>query len=372
MDRVYISLFELQTKLKAGIEGIFPSRVWIRAEISALKVRSAGHCYMELSQSDESGLLARAQAVIWSSKYRIIAPYFESVTGMSLGEGMAVMAEVSVSYSQLYGLSLVVNDIDPSYSLGEKERIRLMTIGRLEQEGLMDMQKGLSLPSLPYCLAVISAPDAAGYRDFMKHLHENAYGFVYHTELFPALMQGAECPSSVIAALDAVMDSGKEFDAVLILRGGGGKTDLSCYDDYGLSACVAQFPLPVMTAIGHDQDSHVVDMVAWKSLKTPTALADEIIGMYLDEDAFLLSFASRLKMAFMYKINMMSGKLDLLESRIRSADPREILKRGYLLGVGADGVVVKKAASVHEGDRMSVMFNDGTVGCVVDKVELKG
>ena len=277
MEKEFIDLLELQTRLKKGVELLFPNRLWIKAEVSAVKARSGGHCYLELSQSDESGLVAKVNAIIWSSKYRFIAPYFESVTGSSLQEGMVVLVEVQVNFSQLYGLSLIINDIDPEFSLGVKELERQQTIERLQKEGLMELQKELALPVLPYSFAVISASDAAGYRDFVRHLDENPYGFKVALQLYPALMQGVECPESIISALDAIMDSGKEYDAVLILRGGGSKLDLACFDDYQLAAVIAQYPLPVLTAIGHDQDFHVCDMVAHGYVKTPTALADFIL-----------------------------------------------------------------------------------------------
>lgn len=390
MEKEYIDLLELQTRLKQGVECLFPSRLWIKAEISAIKVRSGGHCYMELSQSDSKGLTAKAGAIIWSSRYRFIAPYFESVTGTSLQEGMTVLVEVQVNYSQLYGMSLIINDMDPEYSLGAKELERQRTIERLVREGLMGLQKDLELPHLPRALAVISAEDAAGFRDFMRHLHDNPYGFKVDTELFPALMQGTECPRSIVAALDAVNESGKEFDAVLILRGGGAKLDLACFDDYELAAVIAQYPLPVLTAIGHDQDHHVCDMVAHEYLKTPTALADFILEMFEDEDARLSSFQTRMKLAFSsrlavmdaslmqlkgrirggmnMKISLLESSVEVLKTRIEAADPRRILERGYALAVDRDGVVLKSASGRCEGDLVSVRFADGRLDCRVEHI----
>ena len=277
MEKEFIDLFELQSRLKEGIESLFPKRIWIRAEVSAVKARNGGHCYLELSQSDGKELMAKANAIIWSSRYRFIAPYFESVTGSPLQEGMAVLVEVQVNFSELYGLSLIINDINPEYSVGVKELERQKTVERLQKEGLMGLQKELQLPLLPERLAVISAEDAAGYRDFMRHIDGNPYGFRIETVLFPALMQGGGCPASIISALDAVMETAGRWDAVLILRGGGAKLDLACYDDYDLASVISQYPLPVLTAIGHDQDFHVCDMVAHEYLKTPTALADYIL-----------------------------------------------------------------------------------------------
>lgn len=393
MEKEYIDLFELQTRLKEGVECLFPSRLWVKTEISAVKARPGGHCWLELSQSDDKGLAAKASAVIWSSRYRMLAPYFESVTGSPLSEGMSVLVEVQVNFSQLYGLSLVVNDIDAEFSLGVKEIERQKTIDRLVREGLMGLQKELEVPALPYRLAVISAEDAAGYRDFVKHIGENPYGFRYDITLYPALMQGTGCPSSIISAMDAVLESGIGYDAVLVLRGGGSRLDLACFDDYSLAAVIAQFPLPVYTAIGHDQDYHVCDMVSYMNLKTPTALADELISIYEEEDARLSSLATRMKMAvsgrftmaeallsmlkarifngFSMKISAMESVLHVLDARIKAADPRTILERGYSLALDGDGRVMKEAAGMTEGDLMSVMFADGTVRCVVKSVDLK-
>ncbi len=368
----YIDLYELQTRLKNGIEAAFPSKLWLKAEISAMKVRPAGHCYMELSQSSETGLVAKAQAVIWSSKFRFLAPFFKSVTGSDMSEGMNVLVLVSVNFSQLYGLSLVIDDIDPSFTVGEKEQQRRLTIARLEAEGLMELQKELPMPVLPYRLAVISASDAAGFRDFTRHLLENDYGFVFRSELFPAVMQGSAAPSSIIGALESIAQSDTTYDLVLVMRGGGAKLDLACYDDYDLAAAIARFPVPVFTAVGHDQDHHVCDMVAYGYMKTPTAMADELIGYYADEDARLLSFGSRLKLAFLNKISRMESQVQMLETRIRSADPRNILRRGYVLALDSSGVPFKKAADKSCGDEVSLMFADGTLECRVTKVTLAG
>ena len=387
MERDFIDLYEFQTRLKEGVESLFPKRLWLKAEVSAVKARNGGHCYLELSQSNDKGLIAKAGAVIWSSRYRFIAPYFESVTGSPLQEGMSILVEVQPSYSQLYGFSLVVNDIDPEFSLGVRELERQKTIERLQNEGLMELQKEHVLPYLPYRFAVISAEDAAGYRDFVRHIAENPYHFKVELALFPALMQGKDCPESIISAMDSVLESQVEYDAVLILRCGGSKLDLACFDDYNLAAVIAQYPLPVLTPVGHDQDFHVCDMVAFEYVKTPTALADFILEIYEDEDARLSSFASRMKLAFAarimsmeseveslrirvkggfaLKLANMGSRLDVLQARIAAADPRKILEKGYNLAVDADGVVMKGVAGRKVGDRVSVMFADGTLDCEV-------
>ena len=371
MEKNVIDLFTLQTEVRQSLESSFPARVWVRAEVSAVKVRGGGHCYLELSQSDESGLVAKASAIIWASRFRVLGPYFESVAGSPLQPGITVLLRVQVNYSQLYGLSLIVDDIDASCTLGEKEKERLATIERLKKEGLLDRQKSLEMTALPYRLAVVSAPDAAGYRDFERHLKGNAYGFVLETVLYEAVMQGASAPESISDALKAAASAEKPFDAVLVLRGGGSNLDLSCFDDYSLASAIATCPVPILTAVGHDQDFHICDMVAWRYVKTPTALADTFIEIYADEDQYISSFAGRLKTAFLNKISLMGSRVDVLESRIAGADPRRILSRGYALVVDDGGVVMKNAAGHSSGDNVKVMFADGTLDCRVTGIQLK-
>ena len=371
MEKNVIDLFTLQTEVRQSLESSFPARVWVRAEVSAVKVRGGGHCYLELSQSDESGLVAKASAIIWASRFRVLGPYFESVAGSPLQPGITVLLRVQVNYSQLYGLSLIVDDIDASCTLGEKEKERLATIERLKKEGLLDRQKSLEMTALPYRLAVVSAPDAAGYRDFERHLKGNAYGFVLETVLYEAVMQGASAPESISDALKAAASAEKPFDAVLVLRGGGSNLDLSCFDDYRLASAIATCPVPILAAVGHDQDFHICDMVAWRYVKTPTALADTFIEIYADEDQYISSFAGRLKTAFLNKISLMGSRVDVLESRIAGADPRRILSRGYALVVDDGGVVMKNAAGHSAGDNVKVMFADGTLDCRVTGIQLK-
>ena len=371
MEKNVIDLFTLQTEVRQSLESSFPARVWVRAEVSAVKVRGGGHCYLELSQSDESGLVAKASAIIWASRFRVLGPYFESVAGSPLQPGITVLLRVQVNYSQLYGFSLIVDDIDASCTLGEKEKERLATIERLKKEGLLDRQKSLEMTALPYRLAVVSAPDAAGYRDFERHLKGNAYGFVLETVLYEAVMQGASAPDSISEAVMEAGSSEPAYDAVLVLRGGGSNLDLACFDDYRVASAIASCPVPVLTAVGHDQDFHICDMVAWRYVKTPTALADTFIEIYADEDQYISSFAGRLKTAFLNKISLMGSRVDVLESRIAGADPRRILSRGYALVVDDGGVVMKNAAGHSAGDNVKVMFADGTLDCRVTGIQLK-
>ena len=365
MEKDYVDLYTLQMHMRAGVEDMFPERVWVRAEISSVSVRSNGHCYMELSQNEGSVTVAKARAVIWKTKYSVLGRYFRQVAGADLAAGMTILARVQVTYSELYGLTLSIDDLDPDVTLGERERERQETIARLTEDGSIDLQKGLELPLLPYRLAVISSDTAAGYGDFCHHLLDNAYGFRFRVDLFEAAMQGASAPGSISDALDAVQTSSEPYDAVLILRGGGSELDLACFDDYGMCHAIAHCPVPVFTAIGHDRDYHVADMVANTFVKTPTALADVFIDCCLAEDERIASYSTRLRLAFRSRISQMESRVDLLQSRIKAADPRSILSRGYTLVSGTDGRVLKSAGAVMPGDRITVMFGDGALGCEV-------
>ena len=361
----YLELSELQQRLRDCLEDGFPDKLWVRAEISSVQVKANGHCYLELSQSDDRGLVAKAKAVIWRSRYTLLATYFRQATGSAISAGMSVLLRVQLSYSEVYGLSLVVDDIDAQFTLGEAELQKRRTISRLEEDGLMELQKSLEPSPLPYSLAVISARDAAGYGDFRRHLIENEYGFAFRVDLFEATMQGEQAPESVADAIDRVQTSGVPYDAVLIMRGGGSVLDLACFDDYALCFAIANCPVPVYTAIGHDRDYHVADMVAYGFVKTPTALADLFIDAVASEDERITSFGNRLRMAFTSKIASMESVLAVLYSRIHSADPRNILSRGYSLVTDSSGVVLKSASGLKPGDCIRVMFEDGAVDAVV-------
>jgi len=354
-----VDLLTLQLMVREGLEELFPEAVWVKAEIASMQVKSNGHCYLELCQGSASGVVAKAKAIIWRNNYLLLSRYFRESTGGNLSSGISVLVHCRVNYSELYGLSLIIDDIDPAVTLGEAELRRRQTIEQLKEEGLIDRQKELEMPELPYHLAVISAHDAAGYGDFCRHLGENEYGFVFDVTLFEATMQGESAPESISDALAAVETSDKTYDAVLILRGGGSALDLACFDDYGLCFAIANCPVPVLTAIGHDRDSHVADLVAFQAVKTPTALADVFIEAFAAEDERISSYSNRLRLAFQSKISLMSSRLDVLQSRIRSADPRRILERGYSLVTGPDGVLLKSAAGVASGDVLKIYFSDG-------------
>lgn len=273
----HITLKQLQQQIKSAVEQTLPLPVWVVAEVAELKVNYSGHCYLELVEKSEpkrggsSVPAAQARAVIWRSQWAMLAPYFRQQTGSELEVGMKILAKVLVSYHELYGLSLQISDIDPNYTLGEVERQKQITIAQLQADGVWDMNRELELPYLVQRIAVVSSAAAAGYRDFMNELREGGYAF--RCDLYDAVVQGAAAEESICAALDEVALKQEQYDAVVLIRGGGSASDLSCFNSYRLCSYVAQFPLPVLTGIGHDKDTSVADMVAHTPLKTPTAVA---------------------------------------------------------------------------------------------------
>lgn len=276
-----ITLLELNRRVTSAI-AVTPGLqgVWITAETSDLR-SSGGHCYMELVQKDErTGTpLAKSRAVMWASSYQRLGAMFYAATGTRLRSDMKIMARVNANYHPVYGMSLVITDINPDYTVGDLARRRNEIIARLRAEGVFDMNRNLPWPQLPVRVAIVSARGAAGYGDFMKHLHGNPLRLRFHTELFEATMQGERTVPSVVAALEAIAARDGEFDCVVLIRGGGAVSDLASFDDYTLASNVAQFPLPVIVGIGHERDVTVLDYVANTRVKTPTAAAEALIGM---------------------------------------------------------------------------------------------
>lgn len=268
-----LSLDELQTLIRQGIDKAHPLPYWVTAEISEKKVNVSGHCYLELVEKGGANHVpkAKASAVIWRSQYAMIASYFRSTTGQELQAGMKVLVKVVVSYHALYGLSLQITDIDPAYTLGDMERQRLETIQKLKEDGVYDMNRELPLPCVMQRIAVVSSPRAAGYQDFMRELSVGPYRF--EVTLFEAFMQGNGAEDSIVEALGRAAERYEEFDVLVMIRGGGSQSDLGCFNSYRLCSYLAQFPLPVLTGIGHDKDQSVADLVAAVVLKTPTAVA---------------------------------------------------------------------------------------------------
>jgi exodeoxyribonuclease VII large subunit len=307
-----LSLTELQLIIKDSLYLALPGMYWVVAEISEIKENYAGHCFIELVEKhpDEINIRARVRAVIWAKRYSFLKPLFESVTGESLREGFKVLLKITVEYHEVYGLSLVINDIDPSFTMGEMAVKRQQIIKRLEQEGVFSMNKEIGFPIFPKRIAVISSKNAAGYTDFLKHLSGNSFGYCFHTALFDSSMQGRETEKSVLEALDRISEHIELFDTVVILRGGGSQTDLSWFDNYNIAYHITQFPLPVLTGIGHEKDVTVTDMVAYQSLKTPTAVADFIITSVSETENYLVQICSSISELALSVINENRNRLD--------------------------------------------------------------
>ena len=254
--------------------------IWVKAEISEMTVNRSGHCYLDLIETEPGTdtVIARCRATIWSYTFRMLKPYFETTSGQAFSEGLKVLLQAKVEYHEVFGFSLNIRDIDPVYTLGDLARQRREIIRKLQDDGVFEMNKELELPVVTQRIAIISSPTAAGLQDFLDQLHNNLHQFVFYTKLFPAVMQGNEAPRSIMNALDLIFEYEEMFDAVVIIRGGGAQIDLACFDQYELAFNVAQFPLPVITGIGHDKDDTVIDMVAHTRMKTPTAVAEFLIS----------------------------------------------------------------------------------------------
>ena len=402
-ESTHITLRELQRRVRETLGERFALPLWVSAEISEIKVNYSGHCYLELVEKGERDGVptAQARAVIWRSHYPRLASCFEAETGQRLAAGIRILAKVAVSYHEIYGFSLQITDLDPSYTLGDMERQRQLTIALLQQEGVWDMNRELSLPPVVQRIAIVSSANAAGYQDFCKELARSPYRF--RLTLFDAFMQGAAAEESIVAALCAVAERVEEFDAVVLIRGGGSRSDLNCFDAYRLSAHVAQFPLPVITGIGHDKDTSVADLVAHTALKTPTAVAGWLVGRMEEVDAWLENAALQLQNGVValtrsreLRLQELAGQLRLctisLVERRKSAlenlsrllpeaaagflrqqrqrlancaelaesrSPRQILRMGFAV-VRRDGKAVASVRNVEPGQRLTVEVADGT------------
>lgn len=432
MAKDYWELSELLARVKEGVADAFPDKYWVKGEISSWSPRANGHCYLTLTQSDRGKPVADIRAMIWKWQFPQLKAFFEQETGQALQAGITVLVRVQVNFSELYGISLFIDDIDPAFTVGEQALAKKKAIEKLTAGGYLEMQQELALPRLPYRLAVITSKTAAGYGDFRRHLLENEAGYAFQLDLYEALMQGESAPASIISALTEAQE--EAYDAILILRGGGSEMDLSCFDDFDLAVAIATCPVPVITAIGHDRDFHIADLVANRYVKTPTALADLFLDLYVAEDELLDDLETRVRKAVADRLGGMGRQVDALVGRIRlgllnrvhaeerdvqahagrirlgltrkyadlvrqsdaavhrlqfaagarlsqevsalalkealikSSDPRNILSLGYVLVTGRDNKVLKTVERVRVGDRIGVRFSDGSLTAKVDEV----
>lgn len=405
-----LSLYDLNALVRRSLEQCLPDEYWVQAELSDVRTNSTGHCYLEFIQKDprSNNLIAKARGTIWANVYRLLKPYFEESTGQAFVSGIKVLVLVTVSFHELYGYSLTVQDIDPTYTLGDMARRRREILKQLEEEGVLTLNKELEMPVLPQRIAVVSSPTAAGYGDFCHQLKNNSRGFFFHTELFPALMQGDRVEESVLSALDAILNRQEDFDAVVIIRGGGATSDLSGFDTYLLAAACAQFPLPIITGIGHERDDTVLDSVAHTRVKTPTAAAEYLINCMdlaadelevlisqlhesvrsrlTEEHRKLISYRNRIPSAVVRRVSdaklallttrkdislavqtllsRQRHRLELLQQRLADASPEKMLARGYSITL-KDGKVVKNGDVLQLNDEIVTRLYQGEIVSIV-------
>ena len=367
-----LSLAELIQLIQKTLKDNLEPSYWVIGEIGEMSVNQKGHCYLELIETQDDRVIAKSRATIWSYTYSNLSTWFQGITGQALAQGMKILANVKVNFHELYGFSLNIQDIDANYTLGEKERLKQEVINKLITDGVFEMNKDLVLPLVPQQVAVISSPTAAGWGDFSEHLEHNSYNYRINSRLFPAIMQGDEAPASIIAALHDIMPQ-EDLDLVVLIRGGGSQLDLECFNDYDLCSHLAQFPLPVVTGIGHERDETIADMVAHTRQKTPTAVAEFLLqgfmsfesqledlariitkttsgiaqqemlrlegmekritlvakNIFARQDQHLTNYLTNLKIKAKSQIDMHQQKIGALEERHHDLNPGNILNRGF-------------------------------------------
>ena len=403
-----LTLFELNHLVRDVLECEMPDEYWVEAELSECH-ESKGHCYMELIQKDERNAtpIAKADAKCWASKWMLIRPYFERTTGERLRAGMKVLLKVYPQFHEAFGFSWIVTDIDPTYTLGDMARKRQEIIRQLKEEGVFDLQRELELPLFCQHIAVISSESAAGYGDFCHQLSDNPYGFQFQTQLFPAIMQGEGVSQSIISALENIYN-GQCFDCVVIIRGGGATSDMSGFDTLSLAENVANFPLPIITGIGHDRDESILDMVSHTRVKTPTAaaafLVDHLKGVLdtiegaqslithyarqklstlqsqlatiqeilpklflavkIRQDARIENLEARFPLLAERRLTAERHRLQLTEEKLKALDPQLLLKRGYSITLH-NGKAVHNPLALKAGDEIETRLEKGTIKSII-------
>lgn len=411
-----IPLSELLRRVKDKLDSAFPGSFWVVAEILELHVNRSGHCYLELIEksNENESIVARARGTIWASKYSMLRPFFESATGTQLKSGIKLLCRVSVEFHTLYGFSLNITDIDPTYTLGDLARKKQEVINKLRKDGVLEMNRELHFPQVPQRIALISSDTAAGYGDFMESIMNNNQGFRFETTLFPAVMQGSKTSRSIIGALDRIFESSEQYDVVVMIRGGGSRSDLEPFNDYDLSYYVTQFPVPILTGIGHDRDESVVDMVAARGLKTPTAVAEFLVDQLLAFEFRLSALFDKLTLTVKQIVTVRASSLEryrgevehlataflksnreelehtgnllqrevagylarkkdhlfLMETRTELVNPKNILRRGYSMTL-LDGRAVTEINDIATGDVLETRLHEGEILSKVEKIRAK-
>ena len=381
----------LNALVREAIEAELPDEYWVEAELSECR-ENRGHCYMELVEKDDTSNtpIARASAKCWKQTWAMVQPYFERTTGQPLRAGMKVLLKVYPQFHEAFGFSWIVTDIDPTFTLGDMAQRRQQIIQKLKEEGVFDLQRELTIPRFAQRIAVISAESAAGYGDFCRQLMENDYGLVFYPTLFPAIMQGEQVEQSIIAALNRINEKANDFDVVVIIRGGGSTSDMSGFDTLALAENVANFPLPIITGIGHDRDECVLDMVSNTRVKTPTAAAAMLISHLADtlqhineqQQRIIYMFSmvktnlehqleirnERIYQAIQQRITHERHHLEMAEQRAISLDPSLLLKRGYSITLH-NGKAVRDPQQLKEGDEIETRVEKGSILSRIEKLK---
>ncbi|GJM60837.1 exodeoxyribonuclease VII large subunit [Persicobacter diffluens] len=319
MEKVksHISLSQFNQEIKSVLQRSMAPSYWVVAEIAEMRIHGAGHCYLNLVEKKGSQFLAQIRATIWAYTFRNLSAWFKTHTGSDLANGMKVLVKLEVQFHEVYGISANILDLDPNYTLGERARKRKETIDQLQADGIFDLNKEHLLPTVPQRIAIISAENAAGFGDFRNQIKNNIYGYSITGRLFPSVMQGQNAPESIIKALMSIYDRVEEFDVVVIIRGGGAQTDLDCFDDYDLCAHIAQFPLPVLTGIGHERDETIADLVAHTKLKTPTAVAEFLIEGFRSYEENVLNLVNTISQNAAQRLQQDKDKLQFLSNKLQ-------------------------------------------------------
>ncbi|MBR5477513.1 MAG: exodeoxyribonuclease VII large subunit [Bacteroidaceae bacterium] len=382
------TLYSLNNLVRSAISEALPRRYWVTGELSEVRETAVGHCYIELVERNEETqeTIAKARGTIWARTYSLLRPYFLEQTGQPFAAGLKVLLQVSVGFHELYGYTLDVCDIEPAYTIGDIARQRQLIIKRLTDEGVIGLNKELEFPLLPQRIAVISSATAAGYGDFCDQLLNNRYGFVFYPHLFPAPMQGNGAEQGIIAALDKIAEKVDNWDVVVIIRGGGATSELGCFDTYDLANNCAQFPLPIITGIGHLRDESILDIVAHTCAKTPTAAAEFLIHAMLANETWLSELQNGIATAITKRmenekkrIDTLVGqmpvytalymqaqrhKIDLFQRSIDAASPEHILSLGYSI-TRLNGKAVRNASALKPGVEVETTVTDGTFTSII-------
>ena len=383
----HFSLYALNALVHEAVNNALPDEYWVEAELAECRERN-GHCYMELVEKDErsNSPIAKASAKCWRQTWTLLHATFLRATGQPLRAGMKVLLRVYPQFHEAYGFSWIVSDIDPTYTIGDLARRRQEIIKTLKAQGVFDLQRELRLSPFAQRIAVISAESAAGYGDFCRQLLDNEYNLQFHTELFPAIMQGEHVEQSVIQALNLINNRIDDFDAVVIIRGGGATSDMSGFDTLPLAENVANFPLPIITGIGHDRDECVLDMVSHTRVKTPTAAATLLIThlcntlqQVADAENVIAHYAldrlqrHRLQLEHITTLlphlaqRLMTEahhSLERIQLKLEGYDPQLLLQRGYSITLH-NGQIVKSPQDVKSGDEIETRLKQGTIKSII-------